>query len=177
MSWIFSSLQKTLSPAQQLQSELCKIDRPISSNAILLGVLKSIEKELRARGFLGNSFQEAMPLWFLAETERNIFLWRSCLSIDDANEFSFWVDVPALIAKRRRHLSRCDGFNPFVNPSPSETGAEMELRYLDHIEDLGESVLAKAAVISRASHDLRRHLEPSSPICPTIVLPYVANQL
>jgi hypothetical protein len=177
MSWIFSSLQKTLSPAQQLQSELCKIDRPISSNAILLGVLKSIEKELRARGFLGDSFQEAMPLWFLAETERNIFLWRSCLSIDDANEFSFWVDVPALIAKRRRHLSRCDGFNPFVNPSPRETGAEMELRYLDHLEDLGESVLAKAAVISRASHDLRRHLEPSSPICPTIVLPYVANQL
>ena len=177
MSWLFSHLQKTLSSAQQLQSELRKNDRAIPSNAIFLSLLKSIENKLRARGFLGDSFQEAMPLWFLAETERNIFLWRSCLSIDDANGFAFWVDVPALIAKRRKHLSRCDGFNPFINASPNETGAEVELRYLDHIEDLGESILAKAAVISRASHDLRRELDPSSPICATIVLPYAANQL
>ena len=177
MSWIFSSPQKTLSAAQQLQGELRKNHRPIPPHAILIGVLKSIEKELRARRFIGDSFHEAMPLWFLAETERNIFLWRSCLSIDDANEFAFWVDVPALIAKRRRHLSRCEGFNPFINSSPSETGAEIELRYLDHIEDLGESVLAKAAVISRASHELRRDLAPLAPICPTIVLPYTSNQL
>jgi hypothetical protein len=172
MSWLFASHEKKISPTQQLQAELCKIDRPLPERAAHLSVLKTIEKELRLRGFLGNGVEQAMPLWFLAETERNVFLWRKGLSIDDAHEFEFWVDVPSLIEKRRKHLERCDGFNPFINESPAETGAEQELRYLDIIEELGESVIDNAAVISRASQALQHELDPGAAQRAIVVLPY-----
>ena len=68
----------------------------LPKGCVLLGVLKSVENELRKRDLLGSEGEPTTPLWFLAETERNIYLWRSGKSIDDQRDFSFWVDIPAL---------------------------------------------------------------------------------
>jgi hypothetical protein len=157
---------------QEVHTEVCKNDQALPEGAILIGVLKAIEKELHRRGLLGQSTDQAMPLWFLAETERNVFLWRSGRSIDNSGEFAFWIDLPALIAKRRAHLSRCSGFNPFVCSSASESGAEQELRYLDRVEDLADSVFQKAAVVSRASESLHQELEPANAFRTRVLLPY-----
>ena len=88
----------------------------LPKGCVLLGVLKSIENELRKREMLGISGQPTTPLWFLAETERNIFLWRSGKSLDDQRNYSFWINVPALIKKRRHQLKKPQGLNPFTNP-------------------------------------------------------------
>lgn len=157
---------------QQVHTPVRKNIQELPEGAVLLGVLKAVEKALHRRGILGHAVDQAMPLWFLAETERNVFLWRTGKSIADCHEFSFWVDIPTLIAKRRSHLSRCHGFNPFVCNSPSESGVEHEIRYLDRIEDLAESIFVKAAMISRASESLQSELVPSKELCPRIVLPY-----
>ncbi|MFN4895998.1 MAG: hypothetical protein ACK5GN_08435 [Pseudomonadota bacterium] len=172
MGWLFASNANTNTAMQEVHSQVRKNDHSLPEGAILLGVLKAIEKELQRRGLLGAAAEHAMPLWFLAETERNVFLWRNGKSIGDYHEFNFWVDVPALITKRRRHLSRCNGFNPFVCASPSETGVEHELRYLDQIEDLADSVFHKASVVSRASDSLRGEIEPTHAFRTLIVLPY-----
>lgn len=172
MVWLFTSDHKSNAATQQVRTRVRKNDQPLPEHAILLGVLKAIEKELQRRKLLGRSADQAMPLWFLAETERNIYLWRSGRSIDDCHEFSFWVDVPELIDKRRKHLSRCRGYNPFVCSSPSESGTEHELRYLDQVEDLADSVFEKAALVSQASEPLLHEMQPERAYCTSIVLPY-----
>jgi len=175
MGWLFASAHKNNTATQEVHTLVCKNDQTLPKGAILLGVLKAIEKALLRRELLGYQTDQAMPLWFLAETERNVFLWRNGMSIDDSCQFTFWVDVPALIAKRRSHLSRCSGFNPFVCSSESETGVEHELRYLDQIEELADSILEKASVVSRASESLQQEMTPSSGWCTRIVLPYRAT--
>jgi len=172
MGWLFASDDKSNLAMQEVHSKVRKNDRPLPEGAILLGVLKAIEKELQRRELLGRSADQAMPHWFMAETDRNIYLWRSGRSIDDCHEFSFWVDVPELIAKRRRHISRCRGYNPFVCSSPSETGAEHELRYLEQVEDLADSIFEKAALVSRASESLQHEMQPEQAYCTRVVLPY-----
>jgi hypothetical protein len=175
MGWLFASDEKSTTAMQEVHTQVCKNNQNIPEGAVLLGVLKAIEKEFARRGLLEPTVNQAMPLWFLAETERNVFLWRHGRSIDNCAEFSFWVDVPALIEKRRRHLSRCRGFNPFVCGSPSETGAQHELRYLDQIEDMEDSIFFKAALISRVSESLQNELEPAQAFCTRVVLPYRAE--
>lgn len=172
MGWLFASDQHTSTGTHEVHTQVRKNDNPLPKDAVLLGVLKAIEQELHRRELLGSATDQAMPLWFLAETERNVFLWRKGKSIDQRHQFSFWVDVPALIAKRRGHLSRCRGFNPFICQSPSDTGVQHELRYLDQVEDLAESVFAKAAIVSRASEALHHELEPSCALRTQVVLPY-----
>ena len=175
MGWLFASDEKSTTAMQEVHTQVCKNNQDLPEGAVLLGVLKAIEKELARRGLLEPTIDQAMPLWFLAETERNVFLWRHGKSIDDCRNFSFWIDVPALIDKRRKHLSRCRGFNPFVCGSPSETGAQHELRYLDQIEDMADSIFLKASLISRASESLQHEFEPARAFCTRVVLPYRAE--
>jgi len=172
MAWLFASDEKTTIAMQEVHTQVCKNNQSLPAGAVLLGVLKAIEKELARRGLLEATVEQATPLWFIAETERNVFLWRHGRSIDDCREFSFWIDVPALIEKRRNHLSRCRGFNPFVCGSPSETGAQHELRYLDQIEDMADSIFSKAALVSRASESLQHELDPALALSTRVVLPY-----
>jgi hypothetical protein len=66
---------------------------------------------------IGGGGEAVTPLWFLAETERNIFLWRQGKSLDDVEDYEFWVDIPSLITKRRVQLESPQGLNPFTNPN------------------------------------------------------------
>jgi hypothetical protein len=134
---------------------------------VLLGVLKSIENELRRRELLGIEAAPACPLWFLAETERNVFLWRNGKSLDDVREFSFWIDLPALISKRRSQLAKPGGLNPFINPlwgsAPLDSDLlRHEFEYLEALEDLITTVFKQAEALSHASELIRKDLEQES---------------
>lgn len=101
-------------------SGLCKIERPsgaLPQGAVLADSLKTLETQLSRRGFLRQHSADSFnPLWYLAETERNIFLWKRGLSVVQQDEFEFWVDLDALIQKRLEQLSSFDRQNPFLNP-------------------------------------------------------------
>jgi hypothetical protein len=120
----------------------------IPHGAVLLGVLKSVESELRRRELLGLSPSSASPLWFLAETERNVFLWRNGRSLDDSRDYSFWIDVPALIV------------NPLWGSAPLDSNLiRTEFDYLETVEDLVTTVFKQAEALSHASESIRKELE------------------
>jgi hypothetical protein len=163
-------------PPQKLHTAGCKNAPEAPQGSVLLGVLKSIETELRKRDLLGVSHTTTTPLWFLAETERNVFLWRSGKSIEDHRDFTFWVDIKALVSKRREQLHRNRGFNPFISSMwtspPSDTHAmAQEHEYLDSIEDLTHSIFKHAEALSHASESVRLELAPDSGSRVRIVLP------
>lgn len=161
---------------QNVRGSSCKNVHSPGAGVILLGILKSVEQELRTRELVGDPAQEATPLWFIAETERNVYLWRNGKSIDDRAQYTFWVDINALIAKRREHLRRNRGFNPFINsmapPGADESHAiQAEHQYLDCLEDISGSIFKHAEALSHASESVRLELSPSSASRSTVTLP------
>ena len=172
MTWLFASDEKKLSSTQKMHTPMCKNEQPSPDGSVLLGVLKAIETELCKRELLGAAARRATPLWFLAETERNVFLWRTGKSIDDQRMYSFWVDIRALLVKRRDQLSRNRGFNPFINPLPQSGGIEYETEYLDAFEDICETVMIQAEALSKASEAARADVLPTISTRPVVVLPY-----
>lgn len=148
----------------------------LGSGVILLGILKSVEQELRSRQLVGDPTQDATPLWFIAETERNVYLWRNGKSLDERAQYTFWIDIRALIAKRREQLRRSRGFNPFINSMTTlgtneSPGVHAEQQYLDCLEDLASSIFKHAEALSHASESVRLELFPSSPLRATVTLP------
>lgn len=138
----------------------------LSQGRVLLGILKSIENELRSRELLGFQGTPPTPLWFVAETERNVFLWRSGLSLDDIRRYTFWVDIKALIEKRREQLGKPQDQNPFINPlwgsgSLDSSLVDRECDYLDLLEDLIPTVFKRGETLSRASESLRLEMDPA----------------
>jgi hypothetical protein len=147
----------------------------VSTGRVLLGILKSIENELRKREHLWSSGAPLTPLWFIAETERNVFLWRTNQSLDDAQKYSFWVDIRGLISKRREQLSRPQDSNPFTNPlwgsgALDPSLVERERDYLDALEDLMPSAFRTAEALSRASESLRLEIDPEA-VRTAIIIP------
>jgi hypothetical protein len=174
MTWLFASDEKKPSRTHKVHTEAYKNEQMCPEGAVLLGVLKSIEIELCKRELLGAGALRATPLWFLAETERNVFLWRSGKSIDDHRLFSFWVDVRALLVKRREQLARNKGFNPFINPMPQSGGVECEVEYLEAFEEICDTVMTQAAALSKASEEARFEVMPDLPSKRVVILPHSA---
>lgn len=164
-------LERPAPSAQELRG-----DAPnLSTGCVLLGILKSIENELRKREHLWSSGTPPTPLWFIAETERNIFLWRTNQSLDDARKYSFWVDIRGLISKRREQLSHPQDSNPFTNPlwgsgAMDPSLVERERDYLDALEDLIPNAFRKAETLSRASESLRLEIDPEA-VRAVIIIP------
>lgn len=105
----------------------------IPSQAALLEVLKGTETRLQERGLLRYK-GSGHPLWFVAEMERNVYLWRNGHSLAEQERFEFWIDAPRLIEKRLGTLERATAENPFTNPlwglSPEPGDPEHEQEYL-----------------------------------------------
>jgi hypothetical protein len=88
------------------------------------------------------------PLWFLVETERNVFLWRNGLSVCDADDYEFWIDPARLVEKRLLQLENPDIGNPFLSssielaettnasPDARQQAKEEESRYLNDFLEL-----------------------------------------
>ena len=176
MIWHCASQEIPDSVTQKLRTRLCKSEHSPQSGHILLGVLKAVELELSRRELLGSCASHATPLWFIAETERNVFLWRTGRSIGDYNKFSFWIDVKALIHKRRALLSRCKGFNPFVQHSTEAGDTDAESRYLDLLEELTDTIFRHAETLSHASESIRCEIAPTAPIRTPVLLPHPKNR-
>jgi hypothetical protein len=158
MTWPPASIEKHNTTTQKIHTAACKNEHNLPEGAVLLGVLKAIETELCKRELLGAAGSLATPLWFIAETERNVFLWRNGKSISDQRSYSFWIDIRELINKRREQLGRSRGFNPFVNMLPSSGGTEFELRYLDALEEIADTIFLHAEALSRASERARQEV-------------------
>jgi hypothetical protein len=152
------------------------IVQTVPAGAVLLRVLKTVENELRRRKMVGNGHETVTPIWFLAETERNIFLWRQGKSLDEMDDFEFWIDLPKLLSKRRAQLENPQGLNPFTNPhwgnSPLDTRTvQQERDYLDDIEDLAECIIPHAEALSRASLAVQAELSKGESEALKVLLP------
>lgn len=114
----------------------------IPPGALLASFVKTLETEFVSRGLISSPIFEFFPVWFLVETERNVFLWRSGLSLCDASDYEFWVDPARLIEKRLLQLENPDIGNPFVGPlfeSLSERPAMGTPKNLDHSTTIAEA--------------------------------------
>jgi hypothetical protein len=173
MTYTISSTEHQLYSMQNIHTQPRKNVSHTPAGCVLLGVLKSVEQELSSRERLGMAQANATPLWFLAETERNIYLWRRGYSIADHESFSFWIDIHALITKRKRQLRRTKGSNPFIafgSPS-SETGTANESLYLKAFEELSSTIIHYAGAVSQASQEIIEQLNPAHPKQRIVVLP------
>lgn len=122
---------------------------------MLLETLRAFERHCTERGLLPLS-QWTSPLWFIAETERNVFLWRRGCSLIQEAEFEFWFDVPQLIEKRRWQLESFDGSNPF---GVSREGQDHERQYLEQLAQLIHQACDHMHALSYCFAELARAAE------------------
>lgn len=145
--------------------------------AVLADLLKTIETQLAAKGYLCDTTdQHFNPIWYLAETERNVFLWKRGCSLVQHDEFEFWVDLPALIDKRLKQLSSFNGNNPFLNPlwgiaSSDPESAARERDYLLSFRDALSRIEELLHDISKLGSALLEEQRESSENKERVVLP------
>lgn len=177
-------------PNHKSVSKLCVVRRtfehllaeqPIPSSAVLLEALKPMELRMLQRGLVSPPRDGNSALWFLGETERNLFLWRNGLSLDDSPEFDFWIDVPKLITKR------CSGSSTPENLTVAPHQSDLALNELlahtlggnrDYLRQLHEQFIKiqlHLHALSQATAELKsealRELGKRSPV--PVVLPAV----
>lgn len=161
-----SSTAKTYKIAQ-LKNFIVQTAHP-PKDTVLDQVLKTVELQLQNKGILAGFDPENFhPVWFLAETERNVFLWRNGFSLANHDEFEFWINPRKLIEKRLSHIERTSQENPFSNPSwgsalgdPSPKGAEREylcsfLSLVDQIEAHTHALSLVASLLRREAGEVR----------------------
>ena len=120
------------------------------------------------------------PLWFAAETERNVFLWRSGCSLIQEDEFEFWIDVPRLIAKRSRQLENSNPANPFTNPywsiaSEDTRTLREEVSYLEKFSSVMLEIDTLATALCSITARLEKMLAPAESR-PRVILPAAVPQ-
>jgi hypothetical protein len=171
-------------PATERPEAICGVPHKnvqreaLPAHLVLADMLKTLEEALNARGILQRDALDLFqPLWYLVETEKNVFLWKRGCSLIQQDEFEFWVDLPALIAKRQSQLERDDGLNPFVNHlwglgTLTKDAKERELSYLTEflavVSDIQEHLCALSEVstfVASNLHNLpnREHVVLPSP--------------
>jgi hypothetical protein len=165
----------TLSKFVQDASQPAKAALPHA--AVLAEVLKTIETQLSARGFLCEHKQACFnPIWYLAETERNVFLWKRGCSVVQQDEFEFWIDIDALIEKRLKQLESFDSNNPFLNPvwglaTPDKESAQQEREYLLSFREAVKNIESHLHALSRIGSALLKQYASSGEEKERIVLP------
>src|SRR6187431_829960 len=85
-----------------------KIEQPctnLNANVVAADIIRTAEIRMQQRGMLpGGQSLSHNPFWFLVETEKNVFLWRSGSSLAEKEQYDFWVDIDSLLNKRLRQL-------------------------------------------------------------------------
>ena len=152
--------------------------RELPSSAILLDSLKTLEIQLQHRDLLSqrDKAHSNQPIWFLAETERNIFLWRAGLSLADAKHFEFWVDIEELIKKRLNQLEQAGPDNPFLNPLWGSMVfdsqiAQNESEYLECFLNILNSIQNHANALSQVVSELMQEIDGKTNEKRIILLP------
>jgi len=156
-------------------------EQSLPKNAVQLSVLKPLEELLRSRGLLPAPIAlRAHPLWFLAETARNVFLWRSGLSLLDQDQFDFWVDPAALAKQQLDRIARTAEESPFDSPRwgvENATGAPHrdQERYFNTLLELLHRVEDHAHVLGRIAGLVCKELGQEDER-PRVLLPATRNQ-
>ncbi len=88
--------------------QICR--KTLSQSCLLLAAVSKIEGALADKL---PKLESQGGIWFLAETERDIFLWRHGLSIKERIQFEFWIDIARLVDKRLTQLTLMGLDNPF----------------------------------------------------------------
>lgn len=135
----------------------------IPSSAIVLEALKPLESHLLERKLIGKSGMPSTPLWFLAETERNVFLWRNGMSLADQDKFEFWIEIPHLVKRRQEQLRRSFGDREFGNPFLGEAeltphALQSEIDYLDELKGSFGRIYMQAFELSLITRTMRSEL-------------------
>lgn len=152
------------------------------SDAVTIEVLKMMELHLQRRGLIPESVGSAFRyLWFVAETERNVFLWRNGLSISDASRFEFWIDVAELIEKRISQLDRGCEDNPFINPlwgsaEPTREASEKEKHYLEIFLEIYNRSAKQAHALCAMSKIISKELDRQHQEQVPVLIPKRANE-
>jgi hypothetical protein len=147
-------------------------------DSVLLETLKPLEQQMIGKGLLSlNGSFSFYPIWFLAETTRNVFLWRHGLSLDQAQYHEFWTDVHTLLEKRLEHLDRFDEANPFLNSLWGTTPVnpqtkEQEQEYIEAFIVQFKKISSHAHALSRVSSELCREAMNHRDLT-RVLLPYV----
>ena len=146
------------------------------AGAVHLDLVRVLETELQQRQLIECNTPVLNPLWFLAETERNVFLWRKGYSIEQADEFDFWIDLDPLIEKRLDQLSHFEEDNPFMNPLWGLSIADpdtlrREENYLRSLASLISQIRPHLEALSVAAGKVQREIEPEVATRAIVVLP------
>lgn len=167
--------RENIDPNLYRVEQLCiSSEHLIPKDCLNLDVLKSLEIELQTRGIVLNPLNFSVhPFWFVAETERNVFLWRNGLSLDKKDYFEFWVNVRKLGQKRLDQISRYDLGNPFLNSNwgDQDSAQSKESEYLQTFIDVISKIELHAHALSRVGSMLARELSGIKEERRIIVLP------
>ena len=140
----------------------------LPSRAVLADILKTLEEQFQKRGLVCSIEQNTFnPLWFLAETEKNIFLWKHGRSLIEEDDFEFWVNVEALIEKRLKQLETMAPENPFMNPLwdislPDPDVARKEKDYLSSFLQCFQRIFTHASALSQVASLLEKEYQKAS---------------
>ena len=151
----------------------------LCANLVAADVLKTAEVRMQNKGMLpGGNKLSHNPLWFLVETEKNVFLWRSGHSLQEKQEFEFWVDLEALIEKRLAQLERSDFQDPMLHAfNEFELGVDPKAAEKEYLQSLLENfapILSHLAALSEVQREiLEEGLNQSNT---RVVLPLVKPQ-
>jgi hypothetical protein len=149
----------------------------VPQGALLLSMLKTLESQFQRKGFLRKSSRDSFyPLWFLAETERNVFLWRGGYSLNRQHEFEFWVDIDALISKRLDQLESAASNAQHITSGWGIAVLDRDLAirerdYLITLAGLIGKIQAHASALSHVGLILEKEIAPSGIKRARVVLP------
>lgn len=154
---------------------------PVPQGCLLLDILKTMELQFQRKGYLPEATSGSFhPLWFVATSERNNFLWRNGYSLNEVNTFEFWVDPEALANKRMYQLELLsEGFS-FANPTwglacPSGENIKKELDYLQTFLSVTAKIQRHVYALSRAGLLLQAEINPEDDPREIVVLPLVKD--
>lgn len=159
------SFAKNADPCPAMNKSVRSAEPKLPGSALLWDVLRGVEVQFQKKGLLSPPAPSSFnPFWFIAETERNVFLWQRGCSLSDMDRFEFWIDVPRLIQKRLRQLEKGDAANPFTNPHWGEqpcdpSFAQGECEYLEQLQELILQLGAHAHALSVIGSAVQRELQ------------------
>ena len=159
-----------------------KIEQPCpitNANVVAADIIRTAEIRMQQRGMLpGGSHLSHNPFWFLVETEKNVFLWRSGCSLVEKENFDFWVDIDSLLDKRISQLERqtasdpiasiLDEFELAVDPVKAET------EYLKALKETMLPILTHLSALSEVQREIIN--EGTQQSRTRVVLPFSKEQ-
>lgn len=147
------------------------------ANVVAADIIRTAEIRMQQRGMLpGGQNLSHNPFWFLVETEKNVYLWRSGCSLTEKDNFDFWVDIESLISKRLEQLERNNSNNPFSSGldefGDSENPSNAESEYLLALRDAIGPILNHLSALSEVQREILLENHATNDSTKRVVLPF-----